>query len=84
MLERKTTRTTVHATGHCNKKLHLVFQSLSIQLEERPAAHGAEVDASLSVRCDSVDVVVPDADGDVRTHEVYLRRLKVKTISEHS
>ena len=84
MLERKTTRTTVHATGHCNKKLHLVFESFCIQLEERPAAHRAEVDAPLAVRSDSVDIVVPDGDGDVRTHEIYLRRLKVKTISEYS
>ena len=83
MLERKTTRTTVHATGHCNKKLHLVFESFCIQLEERPAAHRAEVDASLAVRSDPVDVIVPYVDGDVWAHEVYLRRLKGKTISEH-
>ena len=66
------------------KGCHLAFESLCIQLEERPAAHGAEVDAALAVRSDSVDIVVPDGDGDVRTHEVYLRRLKVKTISEYS
>ena len=62
---------------------NLAFESLCIQLEERPATHGAEVDASLSVRSDSVDMVVPDADGDVWTHEVYLRCLKVMTISGH-
>ena len=76
----------MHATGQliiARKRLHLAFESLCIQLEERPAAHGAEVDAPLAVRSDPVDVVVPYADGDVRTNEVYLCRLKVKTISEH-
>ena len=54
----------------------LTFESFRIYPEEWTAAHGAEIDTTLPVRSDSINIVVSDCDADIWTDKVDLRGLK--------